>query len=232
MFKEQDQPYSSETDPKVIVPKLKVKIRIKFGIIKFLLSLLLFYLIYLPSYYELLPFLSNYLGFLSYAFNLQDLFLVLLLIIAVITLYFLWGGRLIAPRLYLLVGFTLLLFISSNYISYPFKTILLIVLYPIAEQLSNFQILYSNYKEYDYSYQELAKLDSLMDQVLRKYLFYGLAITILTYLVLLFYDSIRINFGLNLTLLLAIFILPIVIILLFNSPNIFKTLSIDKKKKD
>ena len=207
------------------VVKLKRGILIQLYLIKIVLAIILFYLVIEPGYFFLFS-IINYLnkGF-GYSFDFFVVqYRVIYILFTLILLLFIAKNQFPARRVIFLIGLTILIAYDNQYQLWILKFILLFLLIKLPEVLSKYSKSFDNYKSYKESFIELISLKNSFDSILKNYLINTVLLIILSYFILAIYELISIRIGYEFSVGLVLIVLPILIIGLFYSDQIFSSI--------
>ena len=213
---------------------LKKYIYTKVLILKLISIFLVFYLIYLPFYlnFAVLPIPIFSLSIAGFTFDSTFILLNIMPVLYLLVSFFILNGNLFLNyinTILLLLSFILMVIYESNNLFWPLKLVLILFQFRLIKVIEKFELSYQNYRSYQDSYKELIRVNLLLDTILRKYFFISFVLIVLCYSLLLLFQFITIEVGLNIAIVWSIVILPMIFVSLFKSQGIFKTFS--KKKK-
>ena len=205
------------------IAKLKKDIENRILVLKFVILALLVYFIYVPSYvafYKLYTFINiTYQG--RYNFIIEYYPFVFVLIAILIVFYLLIYGNLPFKTFFFLEGLSIMIIVDKNYIFWIFKFVGLIVLYKIPDILKKMVQAYDNYKSYNEKYVELYSLRSTFDTVSKMYFEYIVIFLLGSYVIIMMFESISINIGVEASIIFPLLLIPLIIFILFYSPDMF-----------
>ena len=215
---------------------LKKSLYAKVLVLKLISIFLVFYLIYLPFYlnFAFLPIPNFSLSINNFTFDSTLILLNIMPVLYIFVSFFILKGNFLLNNInsiLLLSSFILMIIFETNNLFWPIKLILIFFQFRLIKLIEKFEMSYQNYKSYQDSYKELIRVNILLDTILRKYFFISFLLIILCYSLLLLFQFITIDVGLNIAIVWSIVILPMIFISLFKSQGIFKTFSRNKKAK-
>ena len=208
------------------INKLKTELKYKLLLLKGVLLVLLIYLFFFPLYDSLFILFNNKLSstISGITINNDFLFFIFLVLLFLLVVRFLISGSLPFSNYISLSAVLMLILFDTDYLLFPLKAILIFFMYKLPKTLYKFQIAYDNYSSYSKTYYELSRLKNVFDLTLKNQIMSGVLLICLSYIFLIIFSLFRLEIGLNTAILLAIIILPILTIYLFNSSEIFKSL--------
>lgn len=204
--------------------ELRRTLTLKLIFFKILIAFLLMELIVLPWYINITYyFLYKFpLHLESTLINLGQVLNFISLIIFFSAIIFSYQGRIPFIEIVSIVAFLIVILFDVNYILWPLKVILIFLMLKLGRLLEKFQKAYTNYEDYSTSFKELKRLNELFNNLIGTYLITGLTVIAVVYGFLVLFNLVEISLGISFAIFVAVFILPPLIIYMFNSPAVFK----------
>ena len=232
-----DRNFTAYTNPdyflnKNLVNRYRFLLTIKLVIFKIIIGFLLIELIVLPWYLNITPYILNNVGFhiISSLLNLEQILNFISIILFISVVKFSYEGHVPSIEFVSVLSVIILLIFDGNYILWPLKIIFIFLLLKLGRLIERFQIALINYKDYDSSFVELERLNKLVNNVLGTYIVIGFFVTGVVYGLLIMFNLITFSLDNSLALFFAVFILPPIIIYMFSSPAVLKSVK-DKTVK-
>lgn len=209
-----------------MIKGMKFKFHSKVLILKISIIFLIFYLDILPIYLFLYNSYITILNVVSLGY-LYDAFFVftpiLLILYGLLVIYIIKGKfpfTQINTVLFIL-SFVFIVGLEPLHIYWPLKIILAFLLYRLIIILEKYNLAFKTYKSYEQSYNELLRVNMVLDIVLRKNYFYALGLILLTYVLLLIFQFFTVDVGTLGAILLTVAVIPLIVFFLFKPLGIF-----------